>query len=1032
MGNSLDINTMHNQSVSRALNTANDGYLRNQGMGPWELNLAAFLTDLNTNEWQIPGNYYNYQLPTTGNPNGGAGFEDALRILNYRYGGNYNNLSSANLLFPNGAGTFVTDNGDEFSDGPLMISITNIDETLPGNQDVVTRPWAGADNPNHFFTLGDYFDRSKTQVGVVPPGAPGFSDRLQWAGGSNDSYNATTFYRMLSQLGTDSQDEPNKINVNWKNIDANGNVVPGMETNLIPWTPLDFFTNAAHAMFVQLNLRDLNGNLITVTNIPVYEDPTKFGGTNINYYTPAVHRVLQLAANIFDATTNQTVPLLGGQTNAFFPSVFRPYFSSYNGVVYISGFVEETKTVGLGLPFLAKENFALANQSANAGVNLIGVPWVIGAKKGFPNFNYYAVKPEVQMTRKIQVSRANDGDPLTIRQMFNLTITNRATMQAWNSYSAPWPGGTRPLQVTATNIYTLRVLNSSNLPPVVDEITPDVRVMAAGFTTTIWPGYNANFPARSMTNLVLTNYSILGAASPPFAYYSAGPRFLQGTNFENTTIPMPQWYIVTTNHMRFSMVDSLANRVVDFVNLDDGARIFDLTAAMTNNADCVNQYTANTVWCPAPVAGTPFRPRGDLASGTQLSKGIDAQIHISMGDNPGIWTPTNGNFFLFVMNPANPKGTNETDYNPTYSTNLVTCWQANDPLVHYTIGDLTDLKQLPTSVTVPSITVNHNYQPWNYDSANKDSANTVKNAAKKDPAITSSDSWLFLTNKFANIGMLGRVHRGTPWQTVYMKSPTMSLNDWRTWSGNTSTYTDGNSTNADASFSQPTQDYKLFDLFTTAINDNAQRGRLNINQTNLAAWSAVLSGVSVLTNTSSGLAGVAYIDPAGIYDPTSPPPPLVKIWQGINNARANTNQNRQIFDNHVFQHAGDVLAAPELTVASPYINTNANTSARDEVYERIPQQIMSLLTLNQTPRFVIYSYGQTLHPADHSLVVGGTFSGLCTNYQITAETATRAVVRIEGSADPQYTNGIPPHPDPQGRFYPPHIVVEQFNVIGPD
>src|SRR5205807_2100316 len=126
-------------------------------------------------------------------------------------------------------------------------------------------------------------------VGVA---GAGFTDRLLQAGGSNDSYNAYTFYRLLSQLGTDSQPDPTKININYKNTDNNGNVVPGMETNLQPWAPVDFFTNAANAMFKQLGLKDFLGNPINVTNIPVYEDPAQYGGTNINYYTPAVHRIL--------------------------------------------------------------------------------------------------------------------------------------------------------------------------------------------------------------------------------------------------------------------------------------------------------------------------------------------------------------------------------------------------------------------------------------------------------------------------------------------------------------------------------------------------------------------------------------------------------------------------------------------------------------------------------------------------------------------------------------------------------------------
>jgi hypothetical protein len=295
---------------------------------------------------------------------------------------------------------------------------------------------------------------------------------------------------------------------------------------------------------------------------------------------------------------------------------------------------------------------------------------------------------------------------------------------------------------------------------------------------------------------------------------------------------------------------------------------------------------------------------------------------------------------------------------------------------------------------------------------------------------------------------MGRIHRGTAWQTVDMKPSNISTNDWITWANDNVFLTNGNTYIVDASLTHPSGDYGLFDLFTTAINENASYGRLNVNQTNLAAWSAVLSGVNVLTNSAPGVVfpiGVfpMLISPAGVYDASNPTnmTPVAAIVNAINATRANTNsQNGSVlvFKDGFFQHAGDVLATPQLSVASPFINTNSlrdrtGGGLTDEVVERIPQQIMSLLTLNQTPRFVIYSYGQTLHPADHSLVTGGTFNGLCTNYQITAESATRAVVRVEGTADPQYTNDVVrPHPDPQGRFYPPHIVVEQFNVLGPD
>jgi len=101
--------------------------------------------------------------------------------------------------------------------------------------------------------------------------------------------------------------------------------------------------------------------------------------------------------------------------------------------------------------------------------------------------------------------------------------------------------------------------------------------------------------------------------------------------------------------------------------------------------------------------------------------------------------------------------------------------------------------------------------------------------------------------------------------------------------------------------------------------------------------------------------------------------------------------------------AGRHSLRPELTVASPFLNTNSLTQLQqgisEAVYERIPQQILSLLRAGE-PRFVIYAFGQSLKPADRSIVTSGPFFGLCTNYQITAEVATRTVLRVEGSPNP--------------------------------
>jgi hypothetical protein len=194
----------------------------------------------------------------------------------------------------------------------------------------------------------------------------------------------------------------------------------------------------------------------------------------------------------------------------------------------------------------------------------------------------------------------------------------------------------------------------------------------------------------------------------------------------------------------------------------------------------------------------------------------------------------------------------------------------------------------------------------------------------------------------------------------------------------------------------------LLEAFTVAPNENAARGLLSVNQTNLAAWSAVLSGVSVLTNLTPAnvaLAGQAPQFAELIIQPDASVglthyPQLRQIVDGINRTRlAEVTNNQQTIP--VFNRLGRILATPELTVASPFLNPQ--NVVNDMALERIPQQILSLLREDE-PRFVVYAFGQALREAPNSLVLqSGGFNRLCTNYQVTAEYAAKAVIRIEGS-----------------------------------
>jgi hypothetical protein len=409
----------------------------------------------------------------------------------------------------------------------------------------------------------------------------------------------------------------------------------------------------------------------------------------------------------------------------------------------------------------------------------------------------------------------------------------------------------------------------------------------------------------------------------------------------------------------------------------------------------------------------------------------------------------------------------QTPFNPVRQFDQRIAWQVNDPLVHYMTSDLLDsTNQVVNQPRVPPNTapaipsnlrqINQRYRPWGrrfgggnvgpMQNGSTEDGDYAYDLRVKDPGIRWSDDWNFPTNKFPNIGWLGRVHRGTPWQTIYLKAasitnrlsaadtrPTKQLGpSWEDWSGRMETH--------------PTNDWRLMDAFTVAPNDNAARGLLSVNQTNQAAWSAVLSGVVALRNAQTDAAAKA--NEAALVKNNGFESVVIQPGVAISNIVADINAVRATRPNGEFSSLGEILSVPSLSVnynqangivdSSPFLNvTNYNFvgtdkiiqldgqgkqknqnqrfyGVNDEAYERIPQQIMSLLKLGE-PEFVVYCYGQSLKPAPNSVIVsapiGSGLFNLCTNYQVTGEVVTRTVLRVEGT--------------PQN----PKTVIESYNIL---
>lgn len=1128
-GNTLDINAIHNQALNgpnnaalAPMDAAVDGYYRNQGVGSWELNLAAFLVDLNTNVWAggqlLPNNLYYAYNESASSPNLGIAFNDAFAIYTNRLLGYYSSLTTANNYFGN------TANQADYFAG----TIDAYDTGNPlNNFSSAAKPWLGADNRSHYFSLPDeLLNYNGGQSLADPPALPTtFVNRLLNAGKATDTYDRYTFYRLLAQLGTDSAPDRGKLNLNYINVDTNGSIIPGMETNLMRWTNAQyFFVNAADRLVryyttnwferspsnflatyygVYTNYNNADG--YGLTNFPYYgvtNQVPAFCLTNIPVYvrgqfvySPAVNRLMQLAANIYDAQTNDVYPNF-----AFYPSVFRPYFrllpDGTNTDVFIAGYLQVTNANVsiMSLPYRIPEDLGQLTLAQNNYVNLYGVPWIIGAKKGFPSFNQLAMQNQVTVTRKIQFNRGynpqNWGklDTYTTNVCYEIGITNYLSAGFWNPYSSNYPGTLNyyaygEIQMGLSNVNTSTSSLATNNYVLQPYYTGFGQPRGYEYQMAQWPGsqwpampaapsfLSARLPSAASFTNILWSYSFL----PSQSFYPSTRTFPGGTNYFDPAQPMPvlsDLTLTTSNWFYSYILDG--SHVVDLVAIKTPVDSTNLALALSDYYYSGAQPLADQfLWATNTYNGEPY--------------GLYQQAVISL-QNSSLWSipppaPLNNLNYVNAFFANDPANNSEPSMQAALSpTRVLYCpylFQANDPLVHYTTADLgglpgtsgtwaknvsfqnglwrqydvdpvvgkapsaTGAGTVSSSLAPPNLpspgALPGRYQPWGYLNQMKQFTTNTFDWAIKDPLVWGADNWNFPNSLFPTVGWLGRVHRGTPWQTVYLKARDILAEAsqpnyagpvvWANWLGDPDLF--------DATNAAPVEDRLLFDIFTTKLNDNASLGTLSVNQTNLAAWSAVFSGMTSYTNTvfnqSTAMATTSntvsavplVISPAAGNVTDSA---LWKIYSSINATRA-------VYTNGVFPHLGDVLSSPALSDQSPFINMSGTLGSRgfqypqsqygvnEELMEWLPQQAVSLLRLSDTPRYVIYGYGQALRPAPNSFYTAGTGSlyDLVTNYQVVAETGLRAVVQVH----PQVTA------TPNGYVTNYTTTVESYNLLPP-
>jgi hypothetical protein len=716
-------------------------------------------------------------------------------------------------------------------------------------------------------------------------------------------------------------------------------------------SPVNYFSSVADK-FLKAQPQFAQAGL-AITNIPVC--PT-------NYYTPSVHRLLQLAANIYDASTNKT----SAPPDDFdYPSVFRPIFglSSVGETtnIFISGYVEVTNTdettadynfpaYSLAVP---SDLAAIASNLdlGNNNFNVYEVPWVIGAKKGLPNFNQISLESFTAITRKLQIVKPSlTANRLTWQTnvQYILSVSNAIMAEAWNSYVSAYP---RAVDIGCIDTLNMTLTNENGIvSPVAFYSTNFITNNQITVLSNAWSGVGDNLFSNIASSfrfplLTLTTFlpgEIYSTNSVRTGTFINVPDPLEA-GFETTIgYPLPRFGLTLTNRLRFVMVDDSTKRVIDYVQLDGMGGQRDLTGA--------SELLGTDDWGPGGTWDTNREPLNSGNLNNPLN-GIENQITISQQappyQNPGYITPVLSNdwnsavtesmgfssvaaaasafnAFFNRNTTVNSNLSMQVPFTPTRSVCVYYTWQANDPLVHYTLPDLTDLIGITgTPLTNWVVTnlingylgqLNRRYMPWG-GGPNGWDFDYINNLAMMDPLVTRSDDWNFPAGSL-DFSSIGSVHRGTPWQTVYLKSALVDPTLWQNWTGNSSP--------SDAAISQPQNDWRLVALLGPLLNPVDPRQLSSVNQPDFIA---LLDGLTVATNSI----------PTAYPVMSSNSPQAAIIASGV-------SALREAQPGGIFANFGDVLAAPELSVNSPWFDLSGiGNPLTDSDYELIPSQLLALL-----------------------------------------------------------------------------------------
>lgn len=424
------------------------------------------------------------------------------------------------------------------------------------------------------------------------------------------------------------------------------------------------------------------------------------------------------------------------------------------------------------------------------------VPFLIGAKKGLPNFNEFSLRNVAQLTRKLEVRKqtAADTRPYQTNLLYLVTVTNQFGVELWNSY---------------TNVYTntlrARVLGRLSLA-LVDGLRTNLPLALTNVA------YNADITTNSWGS----NAFILPVLRPAILAGSAAYR----------PTPTPSLTAAGNNTARagtWVLHAGLDPACDQQLHLRDHRREFPAAGGLRDDRQHAhaderdpgtggrNNLSATGV--TAEPANTGHEPGGGVNDLNAPMVGIENQMQIPLGNLTVSEAQWRSYSQLTAEGLDKPKSidrfrlSRETPlvYTSERERQQLRAELGEPPLrpgpvlahpqalpghhvagqrspVHYLAEDLLDPRNRPddpnrtntVNFAVPPTAVltnsnlglvNERFAPWG-DNPKLTPTLLAYDNRVKDPNVYKSDDWAFPTNKWPSLGWIGRVHRGTPWSTL--------------------------------------------------------------------------------------------------------------------------------------------------------------------------------------------------------------------------------------------------------------------------